>query len=181
MTTLLDRSRPSGLTRSPQPAPQPPSVDTGDDFLHRQPNHDIRHVVIEAPGSWARPRWVDYVESELNQLVALPARWDGRRAQPITIAAVEGLVRMLSLVMSERTAAPQLFPLPEGGIQAEWHIGGNAIEVEVDGAGEAHVLADRVGGEPVAEGVVALDTGDATIATVRRFLTEISSQLLAVR
>lgn len=181
MTTLLDRSKPSGLTRSPQPAPQPPSVETGDDFLHRRQKAGVRHLVLEVPGSWARPRWVDYVEAALNQLVALPAGWDGRRAQPITIAAVEGVVHMLSLVMGERTAAPQLFPLPDGGIQAEWHIGGNAIEVEVDGAGEAHVLADLVGGKPVAEGVVALDSGDATMATVRRFLTEISSQLLAVR
>lgn len=182
MTTLLDRPA-SGLTRSSQPAPPPPSLESGDDFLHRRPNGGVRHVFLEVPGQsrWARPRWIDLVEGELNQLVALPAGWDGRRALPVSSTALESLVGLLSLLMGDRTAAPQLFPLPDGGVQAEWHIGGNSVEVEIDGLGEAHVLADRATGEILAEGVVALNPGDSTLSTVRRFLTEISSQLLVVR
>lgn len=182
MTTLLERPA-SGLTRSPRPSPPPPSLESGDDFLHRRTNGGARQVVLDVAGvsRSARPRWVDLVEGELNQLLALPAGWDGRRALPVTTTAVEGVVALLSLVMDERTAAPQLFPLPDGGVQAEWHIGGDAVEVEFDGEGAAHVLADRSDGESVAEGMLALNPADATVATVRRFLAEMSSQLLVIR
>lgn len=182
MTSLLDRPA-SGLTRNPQPAPPPPSLESGDDFLHRRSNGGVRHVFLEVPGQsrWARPRWLDLVEGALNQLVALPAGWDGRRAPPVSSAALESLVGLLSLLMGDRTPAPQLFPLPDGGVQAEWHVGGNSIEVEIDGEGEAHVLADRASGENLAEGGVPLDPGDAALTAVRRFLTEMSSQLLVLR
>lgn len=78
------------------------------------------------------------------------------------------------------SALPQLFPLSDGGIQAEWLVGGNSIEIEVSPYGEAFGLATTTEGDTVAEGPLDAshaDTGDQ----VRTFLAKLSARLSTVR
>lgn len=82
-----------------------------------------------------------YVERELNRLLELPLGWDGRHAARTTYEAVQTTVDVLPAISDEQSIPPQFFPLPDGGIQVEWHVAGAAIEIEIDGAGEAYAVA----------------------------------------
>jgi hypothetical protein len=174
MSALADPPA-TGLTMQPS-AVQSPSALTADQA------GPARSVTIEVPGMprWKRPWFVQYVEAELNALCALPERWDGHHAQPITGSAIEGTIQVLGALMDQTSPPPQLFPLPDGGIQAEWHIAGNKIEIEIEGNGDAYLLADRGDGSVVAEGAVTRDDPDGAVAAARDFLRGLASRLARV-
>lgn len=160
---------------------QPPAVQSTSALTADQPE-TVRSVTIEVPGMprWKRPWFVQYVEAELNALCALPERWDGHHAQPITVSAIEGMIQVLGALMDQTSPSPQLFPLPDGGIQAEWHVDGNKVEIEIEGDGDAYLLADRRDGSVVAEGAATRDDPDGAVATTRDFLRELASRLARV-
>jgi hypothetical protein len=174
MSALADPPA-TGLTLQPPAAPSPSAL-TGD-----QPG-PARFVTIEVPGipRWNRPWFVQYVEAELNALCALPERWDGHHAQPITDRAIEGTIQVLGALMDQTSPPPQLFPLPDGGIQAEWHVAGNKIEIEIEGTGDAYLLADRGDGSVVAEGVATRNDPDGAVTAAREFLRALASRLARV-
>lgn len=99
----------------------------------------------------APPPWLLPVERALQELFELPAGWDGRLAARVSEVAVAGCVEVLSRTMAEHSPAPQLVPLPDGGLQAEWHADGHDVEIEITGTGAVHAFA----GEP--DGTVRLD------------------------
>jgi hypothetical protein len=141
-----------------------------------------RSVTVDVPGlpRWNRPWFVQYVEAELNVLCALREGWDGHRAQPITINAIEGTVQVLGALMDQTSPPPQLFPLPDGGIQAEWHVAGNRIEIEIEGTGDAYLLADRSDGSTVAEGPATREDPEGAVAAARDFLRALAARLARV-
>lgn len=47
----------------------------------------------------------------------------------------------------EVVLAPQAFPLPNGGLQLEWHGGEDHIELAIDWDGEVELFAESAGGE----------------------------------
>lgn len=96
-----------------------------------------------APAAWFLP-----VERALQELIELPAGWDGRRVSRVSEAAVVGCVKVLSRAMPVESPVPQLVPLPDGGLQAEWHADGH---IEITGTGAVHAFA----GEP--DGTVLVD------------------------
>ncbi|HEX6509963.1 MAG TPA: hypothetical protein VF221_20235 [Chloroflexota bacterium] len=123
------------------------------------------------------PQWFDgYLNSELNRLFALPARWDGLSADEVTVEAVSGVLAILASIVDEATQAPQFFPLLDGGIQAEWHVGGNDVEIEIDGAGSAYVAATRSTGETVIDAEIRASGDERTISQVATFLNELSQR-----
>lgn len=103
-----------------------------------------------------RSRWVDDLLVQLSPLLQLRAGWDGGRARVTTEAAVDALIVVLSEVLDDELAQPDLFPLPDGGLQAEWHVANVDLEIEVGGAGECYVFARN------AQGTVTLE-GDVTV------------------
>jgi hypothetical protein len=181
MSALADRPVASGLTLRPLPAPQLGSVAAAEQFFIDSPDTGARRLTIEVPGTerWLRPWFVEYVEAGLNGLLALPDGWDGRRGRAITIPAAQFTVQVLAVLMNDASAPPQFFPLPDGGIQAEWHVGGNHIEVEIDGNGEAHVLAQTSDGAYVTNGVVTQDDPDV-LTSARELLQVLSARLTRV-
>jgi hypothetical protein len=165
----------TGLTRQPPAAPSPSAL-TGD-----QPE-PARSVTIEVPGMprWNRPWFVQYIEAELNSLCALQEGWDGHRARPISDGAIVATIQVLGALMDQTSPPPQLFPLPDGGIQAEWHVAGNKIEIEIEGTGGAYLLADRSDGSVVAEGPATREDPDGAVASAREFLRALAARLARV-
>lgn len=179
MTDLLDRSA-GASTLSPSPRPTPPSVSMGEDFyLHGPPPVDQISIHVVAPDPTGRLGWLaSTIERQLNDLLRLRAGWDGRRARPPAHAAV---VRAIEVFASfgEHVLPPQLFPLPDGGVQLEWHAG-SSVEIEVDAKGDAHVLVVGDSGEILIN--EELRSGDAVlIDQVRAALGDLADRLARVR
>ncbi len=136
---------PGSTTLRPIPRPRPPSLQTAEDFYSRGPSavrpRQLTIDVIGSDGVLYRTWYSNYVEQELNRLLELPDGWDGRHAARTTFDAVQTTVDVLPAISDEQTLPPQFFPLPDGGIQVEWHVAGAAIEIEIDGGGEAYAVA----------------------------------------
>lgn len=181
MSALADRPQASGLTLRPLPAPQLGSVVAAEHLFIDVPDAGARRLTIAVSGAerGVRPRFVEYVEAVLNNLLELRDGWDGRRARAITTPAVQVAVQLLATLMNDASAPPQFFPLPDGGIQVEWHVGGNHIEVEIDRDGEAHVLARASNGAYVTEGIVTQEAPEV-LSSARDFLQELSARLARV-
>jgi hypothetical protein len=135
-----------------------------------------RELMIYAEGEHL-PQWFNnHLNVELNRLFALPVGWDDYTADQVTVAAVRELAEVLFMVVCKTTSPPQFFPLADGGLQAEWHIGGNDIEIEVDGLGSAYVLATRSTGETVADAEIRANVDDPAQRAVAIFLNELSAR-----
>lgn len=183
MTALADRPSASGLTLQPQPGPDRSTIAIAPFASGAASERLDRYLTIDLAGveRWQQPAFVSYLETVLNDLLRLDDGWDGRRARAIRREAVESTVRVLSSLMTETSAPPQLFPLPDGGIQAEWHVGGSSIEAEIDGNGEAHVLALTADGATIAEGEVPIGEPDPQLLLARHFLQLLSARLPQTR
>lgn len=173
MSALAERPT-SGVTLQELPSPSESSA-----VAPTSTSSTPRRITLEVPGldPWQRPDVVGYMEARLNELLALPPDWDGRRAVEVADSAVETTVNVLNAVMEPRSAPPQFFPLPDGGVQTEWHVGGNSIEIEIDASGEPHVLATTSTGETVAEGVLRPDPSDGALLATRAFLQTLTDCL----
>lgn len=174
---LVTSSLPSSLTTVPRWHPRTPEQH-GDEPLFLRSSQSRRgrlSLYVEAADL---PWWFDeYLSTELNRLFALPPLWDDLSADEITVEAVRSLVTVLVRISSEGSPAPQLFPLLDGGIQAEWHVGGNDIEVEVNAIGEVYVLATRANEETIADGEVSVPGNDPVIEAAATFLNQLSERL----
>lgn len=127
-------------TLSPSPRPTPADVRIGEEFyLYGPPPADqvAIHVIVPDPTGRLH-RLASTVARQLNDLLHLRPGWDGRRAHPPTPTAVLRAIEIFTAV-SEQALPPQIFPLPDGGVQLEWHAGAS-VEIEVDAEGDAHVL-----------------------------------------
>jgi hypothetical protein len=129
----------------------------------------VRIALVDAVGEVRDEPWIGSVEAQLNELLRLPPAWDGQRAQAVTEAAVKAVVAVLGEIEDEHGLPPAVFPLPDGGVQAEWHAAGNDVEVEVEGDGSVFVFARDMSGNVTIEGDVAvtgLDTNSPSVTGV---------------
>ena len=178
MTLTDDRlstsTLPSNLTTVPNWHPYTPATRVNPPRLPSSPKAcrgEIRVSVERARLPW----WFDdHLNQALNRLFALPPSWDGSGSAEVTLEAIQGAALVLAQIVDENSPAPQFFPLRDGGIQVEWHIGGNGIEVEVDGSGEAYVFAGKASGEVVVDGEVAADEQSSLLRTLTTFLNELA-------
>lgn len=142
----------------------------------------LPRVVLSVPGldHWNRPRYVLYLERELNRVALLSAGWDGAKARAVTDAALREVARILGLLVGDDTLLPQVFPLVDGGIQVEWHAGGDSVEVEIEGDGSVGVFAGRRSGETLLDGTPGEDLPQDWQRLLRTFLQEMASNVCAV-
>ncbi|WP_406353182.1 hypothetical protein [Streptomyces sp. NBC_00658] len=111
---------------------------------------------------------------KINKLLALPEGWDGYRADRIPVEAGVSMLRVLLSVMDRRSLQPQLFPLPSGGLQVEWHVSGSSIEIEVAADGQSgSALAE---GEEEVEVEFSIPSLRDQLADFRRILLHFSLQ-----
>lgn len=171
---------PSNLTTVPRWHPYTPRMRPSDPQLlgsSEASRGELRVYVESANLPW----WFDeHLNEELNRLFALPAGWDGSSSDEVTIQAVQETVAVLAAIVDETSSPPQFFPLHDGGIQVEWHVGGNDIEIEVNGAGVAYVFAARSDGAIVADGEVRRGE-DVPLSAIATFLNELSTRLNLAR
>lgn len=182
MTLLEDHSVAGGPTMRPTPPPYLPGLAAAEDFYRRDlgsPRRQVRIQLFRADGSIFHFAWVDCIEHELNTLLLLEEGWDGRRAKGITGSALDSATAILVVLMasSEGLILPQLFPLPDGGIQIEWHADGDDIEIETDAVGEAHVLATTHTGDVAVEGILAPDLSSPAMRAVADLLKSLSARV----
>jgi hypothetical protein len=85
----------------------------------------------------------------LSRLRQLEPHWDGRSAETLTDDACETAVRLLVSLAIPAPPTAQIFPLTDGGVQLEWHAGGNDVEIEVDPIGEIHAFISMCDGSVV--------------------------------
>lgn len=66
----------------------------------------------------------------LASFLALTPGWDSYGARPVAQSVVSVAVQMLAQLLEPGVPVPNLFPTPDGGVQAEWHI--NQIDLEIE-------------------------------------------------
>ncbi len=109
----------------------------------------VLRVVFAPDFPTDRQAMVNLAMDQINELRLLTDGWNGHRAREITEVAAEGAVLAASVVVVGRHARPQVFPLPSGGLQVEWHYAGCDLEIEVESDGSLHVLAVGAGEQVV--------------------------------
>jgi hypothetical protein len=83
------------------------------------------------------PRWATAVLQSLSLRWGLRQGWDGYHAEPTNPQLVVKLLNILSDLMQHDYRPPQVTPLADGGAQAEWHSGGQDLEIVVRADEEA--------------------------------------------
>ncbi len=76
------------------------------------------------------PRWAKPVFDSLASSWGVQRDWDSYGAGPTDPNLVVQLLNILSVVMEDTSQPPQLTPLADGGMQAEWH-GTSDLEIVV--------------------------------------------------
>ncbi len=103
------------------------------------------------------PFWLTEVVRRLN--VAVAATSDEVGWQPMTSTAVVSSLQALRRVMSVDSGRPSVTPLPEGGLQFEWHEAGWDIEIEVDPVGSIDTWGQHLDNGSTFDGPLA-DTAE---------------------
>ena len=167
----------TAATTYPASRPRLPATQAAEEFYRRGSTAtQTRAVEINTSDGWGRTReWlVPYVQERLSELLRLPGGWDGMRARPLTDVAVTSAVHLLFAIATDETLPPQFFPLPDGGIQMEWHVAGESVEIEIDGLGDGHVSAIDLAGQATFESDLALDSLSA-LRTSREAVARLSA------
>lgn len=116
---------------------------------------DRREVVISAPNplSQSKARALQETVNQVSRILHLDAGWDGAVAARVSATASTTLVRWVDLLLdSECAVAPQVFALVNGGVQAEWLVAGESLEIEVGPTGDVGILGMDADGETLVEG-----------------------------
>lgn len=70
-------------------------------------------------------------------------------------SALDAMITVLADVLTASSPAPTLVPSPQGHLQAEWHLNGRHLEVEV--VDPTHIAVDYEGPEGNWTEVISLD------------------------
>jgi hypothetical protein len=122
-----------------------PSSEPSDRRWDRRWNRG-REDTIKVAGE--KPDWIDDVVDKLNELARLSKDWDPRGSMPVAFDDAKAAVEFLNRVMRFDSPAPAITPLPSGGLELAWSVGGVALEVVFDSAnGERAAILDSEGDE----------------------------------
>ncbi len=98
-----------------------------------------------------RLRDAAWILDAVNSLRGLGEGWDGRHALPVTEAAAMAALAIAVRLVDGHHLLPQIFPLPDGGLQLEWHVFNADVEIEVDGSGAPFGVATDAAGQALWE------------------------------
>ena len=80
------------------------------------------------------------VDHRLERLLALGSGWDGADARRLDPDALTTAARVIAAGISAGLPEPELFPVPDGGVQVEWRAGPVELELEIEPGQEAVVF-----------------------------------------
>jgi hypothetical protein len=103
--------------------------------------------------------------------------WDGRRGRPVSDLAFQVAASIAVQLIAEGDPKLQMVPLPRGGIQLEWHVMDNDLEIEVSENGKIHILAETDKGEYQIDREIAPALFRNSLADVGRFLKRLARLL----
>ncbi len=175
MSQLLNWPLASSVTLySPQESNWHQTQDAEDFYMGNHFINDRLHIDQFTKNQFSNLRWlVEHVKYKMNDLLSLGEGWDGHRGKAITQEAVQSVFQFVLAVCDELTFFPQFIPLPDGGIQIEWHTGGESIEIEIDGSGNAHVMILNSDREVTINEEVAL-ANSTLVSTVKKAVHKLS-------
>ena len=84
---------------------------------------------------------IELIKRKIEGLLKLPEKWDGENSKPISLIAASTAEIITYIVSGDYSNLAQFFPTPNGGIQVEWFIDGNELEIEIDENGNATVVS----------------------------------------
>ncbi|HWQ36013.1 MAG TPA: hypothetical protein VNQ79_24435 [Blastocatellia bacterium] len=105
-------------------------------------------------------RWLRKAQKRIQELAALPENWDSYGSRPIQPAAIKGAGDLIALLSQLRSAQPEIFPVPGGGIQLELHNRQREIEIEILPDGNIEYLITDDDGQMREGHVPAGSTGE---------------------
>ena len=105
------------LTRRPQVSSQRTPARLG---LKLNPNATV---------SLTSPPWIVEIEQRLHVLMSLPDNWDGEGGVASDCECAIAVLQFLLNRALHETPAPQLIPMWDGGVQVEWHLGNQDLQV----------------------------------------------------
>lgn len=115
-----------------------------------------------------RPTWFAPVLQGFASLVTLSDNWDGERARKIDSATINRALIALEELLPRDAPAPSIVPVPNAGLQIEWHRKGKDLEIEFNPAGSVTYYYFDSDSEEEREGRVG-----PQFATVREYLKRI--------
>lgn len=71
-------------------------------------------------------------DARLVELTELEPDWDGYAAQPVDSRALIVATNMIRWSVRAGFPAPEIFPVPSGGVQLEWSVGPMELEFEIE-------------------------------------------------
>jgi hypothetical protein len=119
--------------------------------------------------------------AQLGHLLALSQGWDGGKAKPVSQPSAILSMHLIAYLVDDILVMPHLFPLPDGGIQLEWLIDGNGLEIEVAPNGEISAIGTDAGGQTQVDDEFGAGTDGRAIAVTRTYLRMISKPLFTGR
>lgn len=181
MTQLIDRPITAGSTLSSRAYPVAPDLQPAEDF-YEQGAASGRDVTIRvaSPTSPQQAWLASYMESQINALRRLRRGWDGHRAESVSDEAVRSVVHLISRFATGLSLPPMVFPIPDGGLQLEWHADRQSVEIEVDGMGDAHALATDEDGSILLNTELVAGEDDG-LAQAQQAVEQLSTRLLRAR
>ena len=183
MTTLSHRPI-IGVATAPQPWPshrQPTKFLIQRDMASRD---DQRQIAVTFPPNYspAKLDLMNFAVGKLNQLLRLERGWDALGAMRVSETAALAAVLWLDLLAEDDTFTPQIFPLPNGGVQIEWLAGGESLEIEIGPGNNVGVLGMDAAGIVLVEGDYPDPHGSSElIMSARKHVSALSGAVRASR
>lgn len=108
------------------------------------------------------------VAERLEHLTELQFDWDGEGAQALDRLAMRVSTTFVDAMLTAGFPEPEVFPVPDGGVQFEWASGPIELEVEVTPGGRAllFVCDDESTGQQI-DGMLPRDHSRFALALAR--------------
>lgn len=148
------------------------------------PSYSSSQLVVSFAPSFspAKQEMMAATRDRLNELLRLQEGWDGLGAPPVAQVAAMTAIQWLNNLSDDETVSPQIFPLVNGGVQMEWLVNGDSLEVEVSPTGEIGVLGMDAAGNVLVEGDYPDPNGLSDfVGTARKHLHALSDAVRSVR
>ena len=126
MATLITALTESASLTEKEYIPVPPYSEEGGAVTDYQ-----GEVRLTLPQVRRVPDWVGPTVESFVRIMQLPPNWDSYGAEPIPSAVIERAVEVLSHVMEDNSPHPSIVALSEGGLQMEWHLRDQDVEIVV--------------------------------------------------